>query len=224
MSSGYWSNLRPFEKRVVVGFGALFFIVLNFLFVIPHFSDLAAVHERMGDAQRKLARYQNEFAKTNDYAAGLRKFEGENSDVPAEEQSMQFANAVNIQAGQSGVQIPSRGHINTQTNQFFLEKTISLGVQAGEQQLVDFLYNLGSGNSQVRVRDLSVRPDPPGSAPATTRGSDNPRRQLSKEGHQPIGRSPWLGARHSHCNRDRSAPKRGCQGQPLTEPNFHHNL
>src|SRR5262249_31049962 len=113
MSSGYWSNLRPFEKRVVVGFGALFFIVLNFLFVIPHFSDLAAVNERRGDAQRKLTRYQNEIARTNDYVAGLRKFEGENSDVPAEEQSMQFANAVNIQAGQSGVQIPSRGHINT---------------------------------------------------------------------------------------------------------------
>jgi hypothetical protein len=161
MSSGYWSNLRPFEKRVVVGFGALFFIVLNFLFVIPHFSDLAAVHDRMGDAQRKLARYQAEIGKTNEYAAGLRKFEGENSDVPAEEQSMQFANAVNIQAGQSGVHISSAGHINTQTNQFFLEKTQGLGVQAGEQQLVDFLYNLGSGNSQVRVRDLSLRPDPP---------------------------------------------------------------
>ena len=161
MSSGYWSNLRPFEKRVVVGFGALFFIVLNFLFVIPHFSDLAAVHDRMGDAQRKLGRYQAEIGRTNEYAAGLRKFEGENSDVPAEEQSMQFANAVNIQAGQSGVHISSAAHINTQTNQFFLEKTQSLGVQSGEQQLVEFLYNLGSGSSQIRVRDLNVRPDPP---------------------------------------------------------------
>jgi len=26
---------------------------------------------------------------------------------------------------------------------------------------VDFLYNLGSGNSLIRVRDLSLRPDPP---------------------------------------------------------------
>ena len=34
-------------------------------------------------------------------------------------------------------------------------------MQAGEEQLVDFLYNLGSGNSQIRVRDLTVRPDPP---------------------------------------------------------------
>jgi len=159
--SAYWNTLRPLEKRVVVGFGVLFFVVVNFLFVIPHFSDLTSVHERMADAQRKLARYQNEIAKTNVYMAGLREFERENSDVPAEDQSLQFANTVNAQAGQSGVHIISNSHINTQTNQFFLEKSQSLSVQSGEQQLVDFLYSLGSGNSQIRVRDLSIRPDPP---------------------------------------------------------------
>ena len=75
--NGYWNNLRPFEKRVVVGFSALFFVVLNFLFVIPHFSDLTSVHERMANAQRKLARYQAEIAQTNSYVAGLREFERE---------------------------------------------------------------------------------------------------------------------------------------------------
>lgn len=159
--NGYWNNLRPFEKRVVVAFGALFFIVLNFLFVFPHFSDLSNVRDRMAEAQRKLARYQAEIAQTNFYAAKLRNFERENSDVPPEDQSLQFANAVNAQAGQSGVHIVSNSHINTQTNQFFLEKSQSLSVQAGEEQLVDFLYSLGSGNSQIRVRDLSVRPDAP---------------------------------------------------------------
>ena len=159
--SAYWNNLRPFEKRVVVGFSALFFIVLNFLFVIPHFSDLASVQEHMAEAQRKLARFQSEIAQTNVYLAGLRQFERENADVPAEDQSLQFANTVNAQAGQSGVHIVSNSHINTQTNQFFLEKSQTLSVQAGEEQLVGFLYNLGSGNSQIRVRDLSVRPDPP---------------------------------------------------------------
>jgi hypothetical protein len=162
MSSGYWNSLKPFEKRVVVGFGALFFVVLNFLFVIPHFSDLAAVHDRMAEAQRKLTRYQTEMAQTNVYLAGLREFERENSDVPPEDQSLQFANTVQIQANQSGVHIMSTAsHINTQTNLFFLEKSQSIVVQSGEAQLVDFLYLLGSGNSQIRVRDLSVRPDPP---------------------------------------------------------------
>jgi type II secretory pathway component PulM len=159
--NGYWNNLRPFEKRVVVGVGAIFFIVLNFLFVIPHFSDLASVRERNAEAQRKLGRFQAEIAQTNVYLAGLRQFERENADVPAEDQSLQFANTVNAQAGQSGVHIVSNSHINTQTNQFFLEKSQSLSVQGGEEQMVDFLFQLGSGNSQIRVRDLSVRPDPP---------------------------------------------------------------
>jgi hypothetical protein len=159
--SAYWNNLKSFEKRVVVGFGVLFFIVLNFLFVIPHFSDLSAAHERMAEAQRKLERYENELAQTNTYAAGLREFERENSDVPPEEQSLQFANTIQAQAGQSGVHLASGGHIITQTNQFFIEKSQSVSATAGEQQLVDFLYNLGSGNSQIRVRDLSIRPDAP---------------------------------------------------------------
>jgi type II secretory pathway component PulM len=159
--SAYWDNLRPFEKRLVAGFAVLFFIVLNVLFVFPHFSDLSAAHDRRDEALRKLARYENEIAQTNLYMAGLRKFQQENSEVLPEEQSLQFANTVNAQAGQSGAHILSGSHINTQTNQFFLEKNQSVSVQAGEQQLVDFLYNLGAGNSQIRVRDLSVRPDPP---------------------------------------------------------------
>jgi hypothetical protein len=159
--SAYWNNLKPFEKRMVAGIGVLFFIVLNFLFVIPHFSDLSAAHARKDEAERKLSRYQNEIAQTNIYNEGLKKFAHENSDVPPEDQSLQFANTINAQAGQSGVHIVSGSHILTQTNQFFLEKSQSVSVQAGEQQLVDFLYNLGSGNSQIRVRDLSVRPDPP---------------------------------------------------------------
>lgn len=159
---GYWENLRPFEKRVVVGAGVLLFIVLNFVFVFPHFSDLSAMQYRMAEAQRKLAKYETEIAQTNAYAVGLRQMEGEGAlDVPAEEQLFQFQNTINAQAGKSGVHFNSNGKVNTQTNQFFLERSQSISVQGGEQQVVDFLYNLGSGNSMIRVRDLTLRPDPP---------------------------------------------------------------
>jgi len=160
MSSSYWNNLRPFEKRVVAAGGALFFVVLNFLFVFPHFSDLTTVHARMEEAQAKLQRYEAEFAQTNAYQAGMRQFEKEGYDVAVEEQAYQFANAVQVQAGQSGVRILSNGRINTQTNQFFIEKSQTINVQGAEAQLVDFLYSLGSGGSQIRVRGLSVHPDP----------------------------------------------------------------
>jgi hypothetical protein len=159
--SAYWNNLKPFEKRVVVGIAAFFFVVLNFFFVFPHFSDLSAAHARMDEAQAKLTRYQNEFAQTNAYLAGIRTLENEGSDVAVEDQSFQFANAIQAHAGQSGVRVLSNGRINTQTNQFFLEKSQTISVQGGEPQLVDFLYTLGSDSSQIRVRDLGVRPDQP---------------------------------------------------------------
>jgi type II secretory pathway component PulM len=160
MSSGYWQNLRPFEKRVVVGVGAVFFIVLNALLVWPHFSDLHVIKTRMADAQEKLTDFQNEIAQTPKYERLVRSLETEGLAVPAEEQAFQFNNTINAQAGQSGVQILSNGRLNTATNQFFVEKSQNISLQAGEPQLVDFLYTLGSSNSLIRVRDLDVRPEP----------------------------------------------------------------
>ncbi len=157
--NGYWQNLRPFEKRVVVGIGALFFLILNMIFVFPHFSDWGSFQERTKVARKKLGDYQTEVARTNEYVRAIKTLEGEGGDVAAEDQSWQFNNTVNSQAGQSGVKITSGGTIKTSTNQFFVEKSMSINVEAGEQQLVDFLYNLGSGaNSQIRVRGLNVHP------------------------------------------------------------------
>jgi len=157
---GYWDNLRPFEKRVVVGVGTLFFIVLNFLFVFPHFSDLGAMHYRMEEAQRKLAKFQTEIAQTNLYVTGLNQMQADAANVQSEEQDFQFANAINTQVLKSGVHQNQGSTTKTQTNQFFIEKSQSINVQGAEQQLVDFLFQLGAGSSQIRVRDLSLRPDP----------------------------------------------------------------
>jgi len=157
---GYFQNLRPFEKRVVVGAGVLLFLVVNFLFVFPHFSDLNAMHYRMEEAQRKLAKYQTEIAQTNLYMEGLKQFLVDAQDVPSEEQDFQFANAINTEVLKSGVHQNQGSTTKTQTNQFFLEKSQSINVQATEPQLVDFLFHLGAGTSQIRVRDLSLRPDP----------------------------------------------------------------
>jgi len=37
----------------------------------------------------------------------------------------------------------------------------NINVVATDQQLVDFLYKLGSGASMIRVRDLELQPDAP---------------------------------------------------------------
>ncbi len=161
MKSGYWENLRPFEKRVLVGVAALFFVVLNFLFVFPYFKEWNNVDDRMFQARRKLRMYQEELSNTNKYWTKVREMEREGADVPPEDQVRHFNNTIDSQAGRSGVNMVQGGRMTTSTNQFFIEQTRSIGVQSPEQPLVDFLYNLGSSNSLIRVRDLNLRPDPP---------------------------------------------------------------
>lgn len=158
--SAYWQNLKSFERRLVVGVGVLFFVVLNALFVWPHFSDLTTVKTRMAEAQKKLTLYEDGIAQQPKFQRLVHELESEGLAVPPEEQAFQFNNAINAQAGQSGVRIMSNGRLTTSTNQFFIEKSQSISIQSGEPQLVDFLYNLGSSNSLIRVRDLDVRPEP----------------------------------------------------------------
>ncbi len=154
-------NLRPSEKRLVVGVGAVFFVVLNLWFVVPHFSDLGDAQRRRSDALVKLKRWQVEIDQMPKYKAGVDQFAKEGLDVPAEDQVNQFARAIQSQQAQSGVGIPNFGRTTYQTNQFFVDLSQVITVQSGEAQLVDFLYNLGSGNSLIRVRDLALHPDPP---------------------------------------------------------------
>jgi len=154
-------NLRPFEKRLVVGVGAVFFVVLNAWFVFPHFSDLSEAKERRAEALKKLESWQVEIDQARKYQAGINKFIKEGREVPMEDQQNQFARTIQNQQVQSGVGIQNFGRTTTKTNQFFLELTQLISVESGEAQLVDFLYNLGAGNSLIRVRDLALSPNPP---------------------------------------------------------------
>ncbi len=160
MKSGYWENLRPFEKRVVVAVAALFFVVLNFLFVFPYFKEWSKVDDRMFQARRKMRLYETELSKTNLYMQKIRSIEKEGLEVPPEDQLRHFGNTIDVQAGKSGVNLTSGGRTSITTNQFFIELSRSIQSQSPEEPLVDFLYSLGGTNSLIRVRDLNLRPDP----------------------------------------------------------------
>ena len=50
----------------------------------------------------------------------------------------------------------------TRTNDaFFVQQIQNINVTATDEQLVDFLYKLGSDVSMIRVLDLELQPDPP---------------------------------------------------------------
>ena len=156
----YWESLRPFEKRVVVGVATGLFAVFNLWFVLPHFSDLARMKNRMEEAQRLLRIRETAIAQKPMYEQEIKKLQSEGLDVPAEDQFLQFQRTVSDEEMRVGVTPISTGRIITKTNQFFLEQTQTINVQSGEQPLVDFLFNLGSGSSLIRVRDLVLHPDP----------------------------------------------------------------
>lgn len=154
-------NLRPFEKRLVVVVAAVLFLVLNWWFVFPHFSDWSRVQFRVAKARKTLDMFEKEIAQTNVFWRGIKQMESEGYSVAAEEQALHFATAREGVAAQSGVAIGQASKLTTRTNQFFLELTQNISLQTKEQQLVNFLFNLGSSNSLIRVRDLTLKPDGP---------------------------------------------------------------
>jgi hypothetical protein len=159
--SSYLDNLRPFEKRMVVGVAAMLFVVLNFWFVVPHFSDWGRAQLRKGKARFTLEKFEAEVAQVPTYTRKVKELEGEGAAVPAEDAAIHFSTAIQEQQARSGVNIIRTGRQTIRTNQFFLEQTQPISVQSKEPQLVDFLYNIGSSTSLIRVRALTLRPDQP---------------------------------------------------------------
>jgi hypothetical protein len=158
---GYFNNLRPFEKRVVVGVVVLLFVVANAVAVFPHFKDWGVAKKRLDAARKKVATYQGEIAQLPHYQKDLKDLGLENQVVLTEEQSHNFSSAIQSQAASSRVQIQQVGRLSSRTNGEFLELSQGIVVLSGEKEIVDFLYHLGAGSSQIRARDLSLRPDGP---------------------------------------------------------------
>jgi type II secretory pathway component PulM len=155
----YFAQLRPLERRLAVGVAVILFVVLNWVFVKPHFSDWADLSQRGDDAQRKLKLYQTAIAQSASYESLVKKMEGQGEFVAPEDQAINFMRTISAQAAASGFGIANYSRPMTRTNEFFSEQIQSINVTATDAQLVNFLYKLGSGSSMVRVRDLELQPD-----------------------------------------------------------------
>jgi type II secretory pathway component PulM len=158
----YFAQLRPLERRLVVGAAVVVLIVLNGVFIWPHFNDWNALQARRAKAQAELARDRAAVAQIPALKADVKKFESEGEFVAPEDQGLNFLRTITSQAGASGVAILNTSRQITHTNDvMFIEQVQNINVLATEEQLVDFLYKLGSGGSMIRVRDLELQPDQP---------------------------------------------------------------
>jgi Tfp pilus assembly protein PilO len=157
----YFAQLRPLERRLAVGVLVVVILVLNAWLIWPHFSDWGNLHRRLKSAQSKLKLYQTNITQLPDYEAQMKKFESQGESVAPEDQAINFIRTIQTQAAESGVGIGSTSRQLTHTNEFFVEQVQNISVTATDEQLVDFLYKLGSGVSMIRVRDLELQPDNP---------------------------------------------------------------
>jgi hypothetical protein len=158
--SAYFSRLSPVERFFIAGAIICVFVVINLVFVVPKFGKLKGIERRDRDAKAKLELYQKEIAQTDFYRTNITILEGDGASVPLEDQGVSFLQAIQSEAVKSGVIVQANNRQPERTNQFFLERAQSLTTLSDESQLVDFLYNLGTGSSQTRVRAISIRPDP----------------------------------------------------------------
>ncbi len=152
-------KLRPFERRLAVIVAIVLFLVVQYLFVWPSFGAVSKMDTRRAEAQEKMKTYREEIAQTNKFATGLAKLEGEGAAVPPEDQSSDLMRTTQAQSAQTQVQLQNVSKPFTRTNEFFLEQSVQVTALSTEDALLNFLYNLGSGNSLIRVRDLTLRPD-----------------------------------------------------------------
>jgi type II secretory pathway component PulM len=155
----YFAQLRPMERRLAVGVAVVLFLVLNWVFIWPHFSDWGNLQRRGDDARRKLKLYQTAISQSANYEPLVKKFESQGESVAPEDQAINMMRTIQSQSLQSGVGIVNYSHSTTRTNEFFTEQVQNINAIATDSQLVDFLYKLGNGASMVRVRDLELQSD-----------------------------------------------------------------
>jgi hypothetical protein len=154
----FWDQLKPQERRWVTIVGIIVFLVLNYIFVWPRFKDWGANTRRIDDDRRKIAMYQAEIARQAEYKKKIAGFDSENQDIQEGDQALHFEEAFRDRALENGVSILSVSRPNIRSDDYTMEQSVTLQLNASEKNLVDFLYSLGSGGSTIRAKSISMRP------------------------------------------------------------------
>ncbi len=161
-------NLQPQERRMVLVGIVVMALLLNYWLIWPYVGEHTKVVNELDEVGRVEKRYRAETIKTNSYVARLKDLQTRGAQVAGDDAANRLQQIINSEASVAGVQlnrvVPSTVSArfgNNQTNQFFDDLQVTVDLVSGENELVNFLYRLGAGDSMVRVRDVSnLRLDP----------------------------------------------------------------
>jgi hypothetical protein len=159
-------NLGALERRIVVAALLVLFVVLNAMFVWPQFKDWNRVQLDIAKARKTLADFQKEV----DGLPALQKKEEAlkgtgGAQLASGEMALALMRVVESKARSAGVNVmsttPGQGSFGVNTNSYFEEQSLRISFQnTGDAELLKFMVSLGENNSTIRIRDLTVKPDP----------------------------------------------------------------
>ena len=160
-------NLSPTERRMVLFGLVLLVVLLNYLLIWPYFGEWGKTEKMLTDETARQRKFMAEISQRQKYEKQLAelKLKGVPGLLDADRVPM-MQQTIYAQGGLSGVTItrvtvPPPVRVTGTTNQFFDERLVTVDVNGLEAELVDFLFQLGSGESMMRVRDITnLRPDP----------------------------------------------------------------
>jgi Tfp pilus assembly protein PilO len=209
-------NLSPQERRLVVVVAIVVFVVLNIWLIWPEFGSVAIWKQRRTDAEKRLKQFNDELAKKPVYERQLRELESQGAYVGTEEQALSLQRDVANQALLSGVQVnrydpQARIPTGGRTNAFFEEQGLIITVITGEKELVDFLYNLGTRSSLIRVRSMTLSRDP---TAMKLQGSMTLVASFAKKPPPKAAPAPKTTTTNQPANRPTTAPKTNAPSRP----------
>lgn len=162
-------NLTASERRLVIVFLIVLFVLLNMWFVFPYFDEWETVSNDLESTRRTRKLYQLEIQQVPELESRLAQYQEEAGtnvmDRFAMGERLKFERTIDALAQATGVTITRRSQLSDatslggKTNEFFSEINVTINATTREEELIRFLYRLGTGDSAIRVRDLVITPE-----------------------------------------------------------------
>jgi Tfp pilus assembly protein PilO len=156
-------NLTPQERRIVVAIGMVVIVVLNLLFVWPHFHEWRSISNQLQTMRKNIEIYNKQIALDTNPTNGLQKQLAQlvrQEGTGVMDKQVQLQSTIMTQARKTGVNVVNYnpGSAQPKTNEFFEEESIKINVDSQEPQLISFLYDIGGDPAMIRVSELELSP------------------------------------------------------------------
>src|SRR5690348_5928119 len=96
----FFARLNPTERRFVVGVGVLFFVILNMVYIWPHFGDWGETKTRMNTASGKLVQFERGTNRIPALQMAIEKYQKQGQAVPPADQALRIVRLIVNQAAQ----------------------------------------------------------------------------------------------------------------------------